>query len=211
MLKSKQKCKTCDFTSSGDCILSRHLKKITSERVFVYNRTTAVARAFCEENSNENFEVASDLKDLSSVSVVCICLPSTDVVAKVCEDLMSILKPGTIIIDSTSGEPNKAIQIATQLKTKGIHYIDAPVSGGPHGAKAGALTVMVGGNNPEILQQSIEFLSNSYGKKVFAVGEVGSAHAVKAFPHGHFPMFFDAEQRQEATRPVIRGRDNRFF
>ena len=83
--------------------MARHLKKITSERVFVYNRTTAVARAFCEENSNENFEVASDLKDLSSVSVVCICLPSTDVVAKVCEDLMSILKPGTIIIDSTSG------------------------------------------------------------------------------------------------------------
>eukprot|EP00943_MAST-04B_sp_MAST-4B-sp1_P001533 g1533.t1 len=161
--------------------MAKHLAKITSERVLVWNRTSAVADRFVAENANSKFQVVSDLGELSRAEVVCMCLPTTNIVEHVCEKLMHVLKPGTIVIDSTSGEPTKSIEVAKKLEERvSCHYIDAPVSGGPHGAAAGTLTVMVGGNDPDTIEQSLNFIRNTFGKKVVSVGPVGSAHAVKS-------------------------------
>jgi 3-hydroxyisobutyrate dehydrogenase len=55
------------------------------------------------------------------------------------------LKKGSYVIDHTTSSPGLAEEIAKALKEKGIHSIDAPVSGGDVGAKAGTLVTMIGG------------------------------------------------------------------
>ena len=54
--------------------------------------------------------------------------------------------PGTIVIDMSTISPSVTRSIAERLAEKGVHMIDAPVSGGVNGAEAGTLSIMVGGD-----------------------------------------------------------------
>jgi 3-hydroxyisobutyrate dehydrogenase len=55
-------------------------------------------------------------------------------------------KPGTVLVDMTTSEPGLAAEIYEAAKGKGVHSLDAPVTGGDVGAKAGTLSIMVGGD-----------------------------------------------------------------
>src|SRR5947208_13373448 len=55
-------------------------------------------------------------------------------------------KPGTVLVDMTTSEPSLAREIAETAKGKGVHALDAPVSGGDVGAKNAALSIMIGGD-----------------------------------------------------------------
>lgn len=56
---------------------------------------------------------------------------------------------GTLILDCSTISPMVAVELYQKAQTKGMAYIDAPVSGGVTGAHAGTLTFMVGAeNNP---------------------------------------------------------------
>ena len=54
-------------------------------------------------------------------------------------------KPGTILVDMTTSDPTLAREIAQAATAKGVHALDAPVSGGDIGAKEARLSIMVGG------------------------------------------------------------------
>lgn len=58
---------------------------------------------------------------------------------------LSEAAPGTVLVDMTTSEPSLAIEIAGAAATRGVHVIDAPVSGGDVGARNGNLSIMVGG------------------------------------------------------------------
>ena len=80
--------------------------------------------------------------------VVMLCLPrSSDVRAAIFGEggLIVGLTPGQIVVDQTTGNPNETRAMAAELAEKGVIMIDAPVSGGPAGADAGTITIMVGG------------------------------------------------------------------
>lgn len=53
--------------------------------------------------------------------------------------------PGTVLVDMTTSEPSLAVEIAEAASAKGVHAVDAPVSGGDIGAKNAALSIMIGG------------------------------------------------------------------
>ena len=55
-------------------------------------------------------------------------------------------KPGTVLVDMTTSEPSLAVEIAAAAMAKGVHALDAPVSGGDVGAKNAALSIMIGGD-----------------------------------------------------------------
>src|SRR6059058_4953017 len=55
-------------------------------------------------------------------------------------------KPGTVLVDMTTSEPSLAQEIYAAAKAKGVHSLDAPVSGGDVGAKNAALSIMIGGH-----------------------------------------------------------------
>ena len=90
--------------------------------------------------------------------------------------LTTDLRP-VIVVDTTTADPIMSAELAERLRTMGVAYVDAPVSGGPSGASAGALTMMVGGDAAAIgLAQP---LLDALGGKIVLCGPSGAGHAVK--------------------------------
>jgi 3-hydroxyisobutyrate dehydrogenase-like beta-hydroxyacid dehydrogenase len=118
---------------------------------------------------------------VESSEIVFTSLPaSPDVEAVYLEPggLVDRAKPGTILIDLSSVLPSTPRKIEPRAKARGVHFLEAPVSGGVSGAKAATLAVMVGGD-PQILERARPVL-RSIGPNIFSVGPVGAGNTAKA-------------------------------
>ncbi len=124
---------------------------------------------------------AQSLAALAAESdTICLCLPtSADVRTAIFGDngLAKGLKPGTIIADMTTGDPLQTKEMAAMLADKGVELIDAPVSGGPDGAAAGTLAIMVGGTSEQFARMKPLF--ETVGPNVFHMGAVGAGQTMK--------------------------------
>ena len=87
------------------------------------------------------------------------------------------LQPGSIVIDCSTISP-KAAQQAAQLERIGVHYLDAPVTGGTEGARAGSLTVLVGGDATVL--EKVRPLLEVPGGSIHHIGPVGRGQQAKA-------------------------------
>ena len=85
---------------------------------------------------------------------------------------------GAVLIDTSSSEPSGTQALAAELAARGIHMIDAPVSGGRAKAIDGTLTLIVGGDNTVI--DRCQPVLEAMGGAIFRTGPVGSGHAIKA-------------------------------
>ena len=92
--------------------------------------------------------------------------------------LIDGLKPGGLVVDTSSCEPWLTRQTAAALAERGIGMIDAPVSGAQWGAQAAELVFMVGGADADLARARP--LLEVMGKSIFHLGEVGCGHAMKA-------------------------------
>jgi 3-hydroxyisobutyrate dehydrogenase len=92
--------------------------------------------------------------------------------------LVESAAPGTILIDLSSVLPATPRKIEPQARARGLHFLEAPVSGGVSGARAATLAIMVGGD-PEILTRTQPVL-RAIGPNIFPVGPVGAGNTVKA-------------------------------
>jgi 3-hydroxyisobutyrate dehydrogenase len=113
--------------------------------------------------------------------VVMTCLPaSPDVEAAYLEPggLVEHARRGAILIDLSSVLPSTPRKIEPQATARGVHFLEAPVSGGVSGARAATLAVMVGGD-PQVLERARPVL-RALGPNVFHVGPVGAGNTVKA-------------------------------
>jgi 3-hydroxyisobutyrate dehydrogenase len=113
--------------------------------------------------------------------VVLTCLPaSPDVEALYLEagGLVERARAGTILIDLSSVLPSTPRKIEPRARERGVHFLEAPVSGGVSGARAATLAVMVGGD-AEVLKRA-EPVLRALGPNVFHVGPVGAGNTVKA-------------------------------
>jgi 2-hydroxy-3-oxopropionate reductase len=81
------------------------------------------------------------------------------------------------VIDMSTILPAVSEEIAAALAAEGIDFLDAPVSGGPVGAEAGTLAIMVGGRR-EVFEHHLDVLS-ALGKKIVLMGPVGSGERTK--------------------------------
>ena len=88
------------------------------------------------------------------------------------------LEPGSIVIDCSTISPKGAQQAAAQLERIGVSYIDAPVTGGTEGARAGTLTVLVGGDAAVLAK--VRPLLDVIGGSVHHIGPVGRGQQAKA-------------------------------
>jgi 3-hydroxyisobutyrate dehydrogenase len=86
-------------------------------------------------------------------------------------------KPGTILIDMTTSEPSLAIEIADQAKAKGVHAVDAPVSGGDIGAREARLSIMVGGDKEPV--EALRPCFEAMGKTIVHQGPPGAGQHAK--------------------------------
>ena len=87
------------------------------------------------------------------------------------------LKPGSIVIDHSSVTPAESRECYDALKEKGVGFLDAPVSGGEPGAKAGTLAIMVGGDE-DVFEKAKEYME-PYASSILLTGGCGSGSITK--------------------------------
>ena len=85
---------------------------------------------------------------------------------------------GTVVVDMATISPIATRRIAAALEARGIEHLDAPVSGGPMGAQAATLSIMVGGKDS--IYARLQPLFACLGKNVFHLGAHGAGQLTKA-------------------------------
>jgi 3-hydroxyisobutyrate dehydrogenase len=124
---------------------------------------------------------SSNLGDLAAhCDVILMCLPTSDHVRTAIfgvHGLAGTLKPGTLIIDQTTGSPNATRAMADELSIREVALVDAPVSGGARGATAGTIAIMVGAA-PDHFARCHPLLA-AISPNIFHAGGVGAGHAAK--------------------------------
>ena len=152
--------------------MARHLAK--EHEVLVWNRTREKAAQHAREHGTT---LANDLGELAGAETIITILPTSKEVDEIVGRLADQLKPGTLWIDATSGDPNVSRETACRLAGMGVEFVDAPVTGAVVGAENATLTIMIGGT-PENFERAREVLRLN-GKTLIHVGPVGAGHAIK--------------------------------
>lgn len=125
----------------------------------------------------------SDLTE-TAAEVVVVCVFTDQQVREICldGDLLPAMRPGSVLVVHTTASPRTIEEIAARAGHIGV--VDAPVSGGPHDAAAGALTLFVGGTD-EAVAVARPVLA-SYGDPVLHVGPSGAGQWVKLINNALF-------------------------
>jgi 3-hydroxyisobutyrate dehydrogenase len=90
---------------------------------------------------------------------------------------LAAARPGTVLGDMTTSEPALAIEIAQAAKAKGVHSVDAPVSGGDVGAREARLSIMIGGDKEVV--DALRPLFETMGKTIVHQGPAGAGQHTK--------------------------------
>jgi 3-hydroxyisobutyrate dehydrogenase len=93
------------------------------------------------------------------------------------EGALAGAKPGAVLVDMTTSEPSLAQEIYRAAKARGVHSIDAPVSGGDVGAKNATLSIMVGGDKEVV--EAVQPLLAVMGKTIVHQGGPGAGQHTK--------------------------------
>jgi 2-hydroxy-3-oxopropionate reductase len=126
------------------------------------------------EGSASNKEVAS------KSDIIITMLPNSPHVKEAIlgsQGVIEGVKSGTIVVDMSSIAPAASQEIGAALKTKGVEFLDAPVSGGEPKAIDGTLAIMVGGK-PESFE-TVKPILEKMGSSVTLVGDIGSGNVTK--------------------------------
>lgn len=107
--------------------------------------------------------------------IVFLCLPNSDIVRSVLH--AARLKPGLILIDTTTGDPAKMTALGTELGAQGVHYLDATVSGSSAQLLQRDVLVMVGGD-AAVFERCRELFAK-FARETIHVGPCGSGANMK--------------------------------
>jgi len=154
----------------------RHLHSL-GHTAAVYDTNEGAVAALVAEGARR----ATSPSDVAAHADTVICsLPRSDDVALALlsgAGIAAAAKPGTLVIDTTSGVPSRSREIAAECSKRAIAYVDAGVSGGPHGAGSGNLNIMVGGSDEDFA--AAKPVLDLLGQNIWHCGPPGSGHAMK--------------------------------
>ncbi|HET6724836.1 MAG TPA: NAD(P)-dependent oxidoreductase [Gammaproteobacteria bacterium] len=144
--------------------------------VGVYNRTPERTEAFATETG---CTAAVSIAELGrDCEAVVLCVSADADVLSVVDALVPSLSRDAIVIDCSTVKAETAREAARRLAEVGAHFIDAPVSGGTEGARAGTLAMMVGGE-ADIVERARPVLQ-AMAKRIVHMGPAGAGQATKA-------------------------------
>jgi 3-hydroxyisobutyrate dehydrogenase-like beta-hydroxyacid dehydrogenase len=115
--------------------------------------------------------------EMAAQNIVFSALPDDSTLRQVAEDLIPVLRPGGVLVETSTVSPTVSAEIAGEFAARGIAYLRAPVSGNPIVAEAGKLTAMVSG--PKEAFEVVRPLMASYSKAQFWLGEDEQARYAK--------------------------------
>ena len=157
--------------------MAGHLKKAGHE-VTVYNRTAAKAQKWTAAHGGK--AAATPAEAAKGADIVFACVGNDDDLRSIVlggEGAFAGMAKGAIFVDHTTASANVARELAETAKGKGLHFLDAPVSGGQAGAENGKLTVMVGGGQADF--DRVKPVIDCYARSCVLLGPVGSGQLAK--------------------------------
>lgn len=145
--------------------------------VRVYNRTDEKSRAW--QQRHRGTAAADPASAVADAEAILCCLgDDPDVVDVLVESrVLDEAPPGALVIDHTTGSAELARDLHARALSRGLRFLDAPVSGGQAGAEQGTLTIMVGGD-PEDCEAARDLLA-VYAKQIRYIGPAGSGQLAK--------------------------------
>ncbi len=165
--------------------MAAHLA-LAGHHVTVYNRTAAKSQTWLDEFGatpsalGPHAQAATPREAAAQADIVFCCVGND-------ADLRSIvtgpdgafagMRPGAVLVDHTTASADIARELSALAQAAGLHFIDAPVSGGQAGAQNGALTVMCGGDAPAFAR--IQAVAMAFSKAVTLLGPSGSGQLAK--------------------------------
>ena len=143
----------------------------------VHNRSRAVVDELAALGANPAKSPA-EVAEASDIVLTCLTnTPSVDDVYFGLNGLIGATRPGQILVDHSTVSPTTSHQCADAARARGAHFLDAPVSGGPAGAEAATLTIMVGGDEATFNRAKPVF--EAVGKNIRLVGPLGTGSTIK--------------------------------
>ncbi|MBN3756457.1 NAD-binding protein [Paraburkholderia sp. Tr-20389] len=134
-----------------------------------------------EQLKREGACAAVDVSSLASVcDLIFLCVPSAKEVEQIlfgAGGMYAALGRGKIVIDQTTCSPAETVRFGERLAVAGVAMIDAPVTGGPDGARSGGLVTMCGGQ--EAAFSRVRPVLEAMGGEVVYFGAPGSGQAIK--------------------------------
>ena len=144
----------------------------------VYNRSMSKTRAWSEHYGG--IASISPAQAAEDADIVISCVGNDDDLAQVTlgrDGAFRTLRSGALFIDHTTVSARIARQIFVEGESRGIHCVDAPVSGGQAGAEKGTLSIMCGGEEPAV--ETARLVMQSYAARIVHVGAAGAGQTTK--------------------------------
>ncbi len=148
-------------------------------QVSVYNRTATKSIAFCAEFKNSTHG-STPKSAVAGADIVFCCVGNDDDLRSVvlgAEGALAGMKPGAVFVDHTTASADVARELYAAAKVLGLHFVDAPVSGGQAGAQNGALTVMCGGDSAAF--DGAKTVGMAFSKAFTLMGASGAGQLTK--------------------------------
>ena len=145
--------------------------------VCVWNRTTERMQPLVEAGATAG-ESPADVARRSAVTITCVSdTPDVEAVILGENGVIYGAEAGSLVVDCSTISPQATKEIAARLADKGVHMLDAPISGGSEGAAKGTLSIMVGGDAEQFDRAMPAF--QAMGRTITHVGGTGAGQTVK--------------------------------
>ena len=151
--------------------MARNLLRAGHE-VALWSHTADKARKLAAEEKGVFCALPRDVA--AQADVIFLCVGDTDMAETVIvgsDGLIAGAKPGTVVVDCSTIGISNSRKIGATLKSKGVDYLDAPVTGSTPGAESGNLTFMIGGD--QAVFDKIRPLLDPMGKRIYFCGGPG--------------------------------------
>ena len=157
--------------------MARHLAAVGHD-VTVYNRSPAQAAAWVAAHGGRSADTAAAAADGADVVLACVGADADlRAVTLGAHGAFAAMVPGAVFIDHTTVSAAIARELAEAGTARGLHVVDAPVSGGQAGAENGALTIMCGGTAEAFARA--EPVMAAYARRIGHMGPAGSGQLTK--------------------------------
>ena len=157
--------------------MAGHLSR-AGHRVTVFNRTAAKAEVWAREFGGKSAPTPREAA--AGADVVFACVGNDDDLRSVVlgeDGAFAGMKPDAVFVDHTTASAQVARELHALARERGLHFIDAPVSGGQAGAVNGALTVMCGGDAEPF--EAMRPMAMNFARAVTRIGDSGAGQLAK--------------------------------
>jgi 3-hydroxyisobutyrate dehydrogenase len=155
---------------------------LAGHQVTVYNRTAAKSAAWVQEFAATTgpSRAATPREAAAGADIVFCCVGNDNDLRGVtlgADGAFAGMQAGTVFVDHTTASADVARELFAAAKNLGLHFIDAPVSGGQAGAQSGALTVMCGGDAAAF--ENVKPVGMAFSKAFTLMGASGAGQLTK--------------------------------